>query len=218
MTSIRAPNAWALSLWNAGAKRCFDAVAAAVVLCVTLPLLAIIAVTICLTSRGPALYRQTRVGRDQREFSMFKFRTMRASCNEAIHQEYVTKLLTGEVEAVDGLYKIDGDPRVTGFGRLLRKWSLDELPQLLNVLRGDMALIGPRPAIDWEVDMFPPWAQVRFSVRPGITGLWQVSGRNRLTMTEGLVLDVDYVARRSLLLDLKILLLTVPAVLGGETR
>jgi lipopolysaccharide/colanic/teichoic acid biosynthesis glycosyltransferase len=218
VTTIRVQTRAPGSLWNLGAKRCFDAVTAATLIVLSLPILAIIATMVRLTSRGPVLFRQARVGRDGREFTMLKFRSMRVTGDETIHKQYVCKLLNGDVEAVDGLYKIDHDPRITRIGGLLRKTSLDELPQLWNVLRGDMALIGPRPAIVWEVEMFPDWANQRFAVRPGITGLWQVSGRNRLTMSQGLALDVDYVAQRCFVLDLKILLLTLPAVLGRGTR
>jgi lipopolysaccharide/colanic/teichoic acid biosynthesis glycosyltransferase len=126
--------------------------------------------------------------------------------------------MAGEVEPVDGLYKLDQDPRITRLGRFLRRSSLDELPQLLNVLRGEMSLVGPRPALQEEVELFPAWAEARFEVRPGLTGLWQVSGRNHLTMTQGLRIDVEYVARQSVWLDLQVLLRTVRAVVGRSAR
>jgi lipopolysaccharide/colanic/teichoic acid biosynthesis glycosyltransferase len=135
-----------------------------------------------------------------------------------VHQDYVRRLLAGEARPEGGLYKIGNDARVTRIGALLRKTSLDELPQLVNVLRGEMSVVGPRPCLPWERESFPDWATTRFAVRPGLTGLWQVSGRNRLTMLEGLRLDVEYVARRTLLLDLAILLRTVPALLGRGAR
>jgi lipopolysaccharide/colanic/teichoic acid biosynthesis glycosyltransferase len=149
---------------------------------------------------------------------MLKFRTMVVDGDDSAHREYVRRLLTGSAEPEDGLYKLGADPRVTRVGAVLRKASIDELPQLINVLRGDMSLVGPRPALPWEAALFPDWAAPRFTVRPGLTGLWQVSGRNRLTMLDGLVLDADYVARQSLFLDLAILLRTVPAVLRGGAR
>ena len=149
---------------------------------------------------------------------MLKFRTMRADADDAAHREYVALMLAGEASPQRGLYKLDADPRVTRVGAILRRTSLDELPQLINVLRGDMSLVGPRPALPYEACQFPAWAMPRFSVRPGLTGLWQVSGRNRLAMTDGLLLDVEYVEHHTVLLDLVILLRTAPAVLAGGAR
>ncbi|WP_427894847.1 sugar transferase [Kribbella sp. GL6] len=182
------------------------------------PLMLVMFVLVRATSPGPALFRQVRVGAGRRTFVMLKFRTMRIDADQQLHLDYVRRLMAGEVEAVDGLYKLDHDPRITRLGALLRRTSLDELPQLLNVLRGDMSLVGPRPMLPAELEMLPPWAGVRFEVPPGITGLWQVSGRNRLTMTQGLRIDVDYTQRRSAWLDLLVLLRTIPAVLGSTGR
>ena len=150
---------------------------------------------------------------------MYKFRSMTAGCPDEPHRAYVTHLLTSDepqTGGTNGLYKLESDPRVTPVGRLLRRTSLDELPQLLNVLRGDMSLVGPRPALPYEADLIGPEYQRRFLVPPGVTGLWQVSGRNRLTMRQGLDLDLEYVDRRSFRLDLAILVKTVPAVLGHD--
>jgi lipopolysaccharide/colanic/teichoic acid biosynthesis glycosyltransferase len=199
-------------------KRMVDVFIATALLLLLCPLLIAAAAAVRLTSTGPALYRQTRVGVGGREFVMLKFRTMRADSNDAIHRAYVEALLRGQATTVAGLYKLAEDARITRIGSLLRRWSLDELPQLINVLRGDMSLVGPRPALAWEVDLFPEWSRPRFEVPPGITGLWQVSGRNRLTMLEGLVLDIDYVRRRSLWLDLRILARTVPALFRKDAR
>ncbi|MFD7158615.1 sugar transferase [Kribbella sp. NPDC059898] len=182
------------------------------------PLMLVMFVLVRATSPGPALFRQVRVGANRRTFVMLKFRTMRIDADQQLHLDYVRRLMAGEVEAVDGLYKLDHDPRITRLGALLRRTSLDELPQLLNVLRGDMSVVGPRPMLPAELEMLPPWAGVRFEVPPGITGLWQVSGRNRLTMTQGLRIDVDYTQRRSAWLDLLVLLRTIPAVLGSTGR
>jgi lipopolysaccharide/colanic/teichoic acid biosynthesis glycosyltransferase len=143
---------------------------------------------------------------------------MQVDADDTSHREYVARMLAGEATPQRGLYKLDADPRVTRMGAILRRTSLDELPQLINVLRGDMSLVGPRPALPYEVRQFPVWAAPRFAVRPGLTGLWQVSGRNRLAMTDGLLLDVEYVERHTLLLDLGILLRTAPAVLAGGAR
>jgi lipopolysaccharide/colanic/teichoic acid biosynthesis glycosyltransferase len=199
-------------------KRCTDLVLATLLLVPVLPVLLVLFVLVRVTSSGPALFRQVRVGADGRPFVLLKFRSMYHGADERTHREYVTRLLRGHVEAEDGLYKLMDDDRVTPVGGFLRRFSLDELPQLLNVVRGDMSLVGPRPALPWEVAMFPAWARSRFDVRPGITGLWQVSGRNRLTMLAGLELDVEYVAQRSLWLDVVILFRTLPAVLrrGGR--
>jgi lipopolysaccharide/colanic/teichoic acid biosynthesis glycosyltransferase len=200
------------------AKRAIDVLVAATALLLCLPLLLLVWALVRLTSPGPALFRQSRVGEGGRPFEMLKFRTMVVDGDDSAHREYVRRLLTGSAEPEDGLYKLGADPRVTRVGAVLRKASIDELPQLINVLRGDMSLVGPRPALPWEAALFPDWAAPRFTVRPGLTGLWQVSGRNRLTMLDGLVLDADYVARQSLSLDLAILLRTVPAVLRGGAR
>jgi lipopolysaccharide/colanic/teichoic acid biosynthesis glycosyltransferase len=177
-----------------------------------------VAVLVRLTSRGPVLFRQTRVGRTGAPFLMLKFRTMRHGCDDKTHRDYVRLLLADQAPAHDGLYKLVDDPRVTRVGAVLRRLSLDEVPQLLNVLKGDMSLVGPRPALDFEADLFPDWAAPRYLVAPGVTGLWQVSGRNRLTMLQGLELDVEYVERRSFVVDLLILARTVPAVLGRGAR
>jgi lipopolysaccharide/colanic/teichoic acid biosynthesis glycosyltransferase len=199
-------------------KRSMDLVLAAIGVVVAAPLLALLYVWIRCTSKGPGLFRQVRVGAGGRQFVMYKFRTMRTDADPQVHREYIHKLMAGEAAPVDGLYKLDHDPRITRVGGLLRKTSLDELPQLFNVLRGDMSLVGPRPMLDFEVALIPDWATSRFDVKPGLTGLWQVSGRNQLTMTEGLRHDVDYVARRSIGFDLMILAKTIPAVAGRSAR
>jgi lipopolysaccharide/colanic/teichoic acid biosynthesis glycosyltransferase len=209
---------WARRLDDA-VKRVFDLVLAALLLILLLPLMAIIAVAIRLTSSGPALFRQARVGRHLAPFVMLKFRTMRIDNDDRIHRAYVTAMLTGQrppTGAPAGIYKLTGDPRITPLGKLLRKTSLDELPQLLNVLRGHMSLVGPRPVLPWEAELFEPRHRIRFLVRPGITGLWQVNGRSTLSMRQALDLDLEYVMRRSLSLDLLTLLRTLPAVLRGH--
>lgn len=199
-------------------KRCIDVCIASVCLVILSPIVLLTAVAILASSRGPVLFRQQRVGMHQQEFVMLKFRTMRAGASDAAHRVYVETLLRGEAAAVDGLYKLGQDLRITRVGAILRKLSIDELPQLINVLRGDMSLVGPRPALPWEAELFPEWSRSRFLVPPGITGLWQVSGRNRLTMLDGLVLDVDYVKQHTIRLDAWILLRTVPALLRGGAR
>jgi lipopolysaccharide/colanic/teichoic acid biosynthesis glycosyltransferase len=171
------------------------------------------------TSAGPGLFRQQRLGRDGEPFTMLKLRTMRVNCDDRRHREYVGGMLgDGGCEQQQGMYKLAVDPRVTPVGALLRKTSLDELPQLINVLRGEMSLVGPRPALAWEAEMYRPADKLRFAVRPGLTGLWQVSGRSRLSMRQALDLDADFVRGYSVGLYLTILLRTVPALLkGGAT-
>jgi lipopolysaccharide/colanic/teichoic acid biosynthesis glycosyltransferase len=198
-------------------KRAFDVLIASLLLIIALPVLLVVAAVVRLTSPGPSLFRQTRVGRHGDPFTLLKFRTMYHGSGDAAHKEYVRELLTGEEPAPGGpkgLYKLEGDSRITRAGHLLRRTSLDELPQLINVLRGEMSLVGPRPALTWEAEMFDPVHRQRFEVAPGLTGLWQVSGRNWLTMRQGLDLDVEYVQRCSFWLDLQILARTVPAVLS----
>jgi lipopolysaccharide/colanic/teichoic acid biosynthesis glycosyltransferase len=202
--------------------RLIDIVGASVLLVVLAPLMVVIAVLVRTTSRGPALFRQSRVGYHRQPFIMLKFRSMYTDCPDEVHRDFVSRMLRGQdprKTAGNGIYKLEGDRRITPLGRLLRATSLDELPQLINVVRGEMGLVGPRPALDWEVELYLPHHYERFGVKPGITGLWQVSGRNRLTITEALELDVEYARRRSVGLDLWILLRTLPAVFSqGAAR
>jgi lipopolysaccharide/colanic/teichoic acid biosynthesis glycosyltransferase len=198
-------------------KRALDLVVASLCLILASPLLVVVAVMVRLTSPGPALFRQTRLGRGQKPFVLYKFRTMYTGCADDVHREYVVQLLTLDQPLTggrQGLYKLDKDPRITKVGRLLRRTSIDELPQLLNVIRGDMSLVGPRPALPWESELIGPVHSRRFLVSPGLTGLWQVSGRNSLTMREGLDLDIEYVEEQSFTLDLSILARTVPVVVS----
>ena len=196
------------------AKRFLDVVVAAVALLVLLPLFVVVMVAVRLSSPGPALFRQTRIGRRGKPFTMLKLRTMYTGSDDSAHRRYVTDLLHGDKHdgGQRGLYKLSVDPRITPVGSFLRRTSLDELPQLVNVLRGYMSLVGPRPVLPFEADEMPAEYASRFRVKPGITGLWQVGGRNRLTILEGLDLDVEYVQRRSFGLDLVILLRTVPTI------
>jgi lipopolysaccharide/colanic/teichoic acid biosynthesis glycosyltransferase len=197
-------------------KRLFDILVAAACLLVLAPVLLAVAALVRLTSPGPALFRQTRIGQHGRPFRMYKFRTMTAGCSDQLHREYVTGLLLDEAPRPggrSGLYKLEADPRVTRLGALLRRTSIDELPQLLNVLRGEMSVVGPRPMLPWELELVTPPYRERLAVPAGITGLWQVSGRNKLTMKEGLELDIEYVRTATFLLDLLIVARTVLAVL-----
>lgn len=204
-------------------KRCMDVVASALGLLLSSPLLLLIALAIKLSSKGPVLFRQVRVGQYGAPFLFFKFRSMCAGNDPAIHREYVQALISGQAghksitDAGGKAYKLTKDPRVTRIGALLRKTSLDELPQLYNVLKGEMSLVGPRPAIPYEVQAYDVWHRRRvLEAKPGITGLWQVKGRSRVTFDEMVRLDVRYAMTRSLWLDLKILLQTPSAVILGE--
>ncbi len=200
-------------------RRLIDIVLSSLALIMLFPAMLVISLLIRATSPGRAIFSQTRVGYRGRTFLMFKFRTMYQGNDDSLHREYVMRLLTEE-EPPDGgeqgLYKLSRDPRVTPVGGFLRRTSLDELPQLLNVLLGEMSLVGPRPALPWEVKHYKPRHHARFLVKPGLTGLWQISGRNVLTMDQALDLDVEYVRRRSVRLDLAILAKTVPVVLSGR--
>jgi lipopolysaccharide/colanic/teichoic acid biosynthesis glycosyltransferase len=200
-------------------SRLIDVVGATLLLVILSPVMVLIAFLVRVTSPGPVLFRQTRVGYRACYFAMLKFRTMTAGCDDGVHREFVSKMLLGEDprDGQDGIYKLNGDCRVTPVGQVLRATSLDELPQLVNVLRGEMSLVGPRPALDWEMELYQPHHHERFDVKPGITGLWQVSGRSRLTSYEALELDVEYVRNQSLALDLLILLRTIPALLTSRT-
>ncbi|MFW5952022.1 MAG: sugar transferase [Gemmatimonadota bacterium] len=198
-------------------KRALDVIGAALGLVALAPLYALIAAAIRLDSPGPVHFRQERAGLYGRPFLMNKFRTMREGTSEARHREYVSGLVNGDREqGHEGVYKLTDDDRVTRVGRLLRRTSLDELPQLINVLRGEMSLVGPRPAIAYEVELYEDWQRARLDSRPGLTGLWQVSGRNRLTYRRMCELDVRYIREWSLKTDLLILLKTVPVVLTNS--
>jgi lipopolysaccharide/colanic/teichoic acid biosynthesis glycosyltransferase len=202
--------------WERVAHRTADILIAGCALLVLSPLLIIIVVVIRWTSPGPALFKQRRVGLDRDPFSFYKFRTMRVGGNDTALREMISRELRGEDTSSRGSRKLDGDSRITRFGSFLRRTSLDELPQLINVLRGDMTLVGPRPCLEWEAEMFPSEFDERFAVRPGITGLWQVGGRSTMGTLDMLRLDVWYVRRRTLLGDVAILLRTVPVVLRGD--
>jgi lipopolysaccharide/colanic/teichoic acid biosynthesis glycosyltransferase len=203
---------------QAAAKRAVDVIGSLAAITVLAPVMAVLWCLVRWTSAGPALYRQERLGRGKQPFTLLKFRTMYVNNDDRIHRQYVTSLLSGDQEPAGGqrgFYKLERDPRITPAGAWLRRLSLDELPQLFNVLRGEMSLVGPRPVLAWEAEMFRPPHHQRFEVKPGITGLWQVSGRSRLSYQQALELDVEYVRRRSITLDLAILAGTIPALFRG---
>ena len=202
------------------AKRAVDIVGSVTLLTLLSPLLLLISAAIKHRSRGPVLFKQVRIGREARPFTMLKFRTMRVNAHHGIHQAYVTDFIndraTVRKPTPTQLFKISDDPRVTRLGRLLRKTSMDEIPQLWNVLRGDMSLVGPRPPLPYEVEQYKAWHRRRvLEAMPGITGLWQVTGRSRTTFDEMVRLDLRYAQTRSLWTDFKILLATPGAVIAG---
>lgn len=221
--------AWSTNL-NFACKRVVDVVAAVLLLLLLSPLLLLIALAIRLDSAGPALYIQERVGARWKTengrifwgtntFRLYKFRSMFYNADPTIHQAYVKAFVTGQAKvtvADNPIFKLEGDPRITRVGKLLRRTSLDELPQLVNVLIGEMSLVGPRPVPTYEVAEYEKWHHARLLAKPGITGLWQVRGRGRVTFDEMVRMDIEYVHNQSIWLDLKLLWLTIPSVLSGR--
>lgn len=202
-----------------GWKRALDLFGACVGLTLLSPVFALVSLAVMIDSPGGPVFRQRRVGLAGRTFDMYKFRTMAADTDTELHRAYVSRLITEGSEQLKnsrGKYKLEGDPRITPVGRFLRRLSLDELPQLVNVLKGEMSLVGPRPPLEYEVELYSRRQRRRLGVAPGMTGLWQVRGRNSTTFDEMIELDLDYIARRSLALDLRILLDTVGVVFLGR--
>ena len=204
-------------------KRMIDVVGSLTLLAMLSPILFIIAAAIKLTSRGPVLFRQKRIGEHGTPFTFLKFRSMYINNDSSEHKEYVRQLIAGQAEKKPangngtGVFKLTNDRRITPVGRILRRSSLDELPQLVNVLRGEMSLVGPRPPVPYEVEAYATWHRRRLlEAKPGITGLWQVYGRSRVEFDDMVRLDLRYARDCSPLLDLKILLQTPRAVMGGD--
>jgi exopolysaccharide biosynthesis polyprenyl glycosylphosphotransferase len=204
-------------------KRIADIVGAAGLLVLASPLMIATAIAVAATSRGPVIFRQARLGQRGVPFVFYKFRSMHTDADDQIHRDYVGKLIDGRLDEVnqggaeDPHYKIKADPRVTRVGRFIRKSSIDELPQLFNVLKGDMSLVGPRPPVPYEVQKYQPWHLSRvLDIKPGITGLWQVEGRSKVSFDEMVRLDLRYQREWSPWLDVKILIKTVAVVLRGE--
>jgi lipopolysaccharide/colanic/teichoic acid biosynthesis glycosyltransferase len=206
-------------------KRLIDVATSMIALLVGFPLWLLIAMLIKATSRGPVLYRTTTLGLRGRPFVIYKFRTMRAGASEALHREWITRYVLDDQpfsvrESSNGVvkpvYKVVGDPRVTSFGAFLRRSGLDEVPQFVNVLRGEMSVVGPRSPRPFEYEHYTPWARQRVNVMPGITGLYQVTARSAASFTEMVALDLEYARRRSTRLDLSIMMRTVPVMLLGK--
>jgi exopolysaccharide biosynthesis polyprenyl glycosylphosphotransferase len=210
-----------LSDFARGSKRVSDIAIASLALTLLSPFWLLIALLIKFDSKGPVFYLQERVGMDGRIFLVYKFRTMTTDADSKLHREYQKKFIAGHAEANVGdakrpAYKLRNDPRITRVGRALRRLSLDEAPQLFNVLRGDMSIVGPRPPIPYEVEAYELWHRKRLDMKPGLTGLWQVSGRNRLSFEEMVKLDLFYIENWSLFFDLKIVLRTVLVIFRGD--
>lgn len=204
-------------------KRVVDVLGALIGLLLLSPLLAVTAIAIATTSRGPVIFKQARIGRKGVPFVFYKFRSMSAGADDSIHREYVTNLIEGNHELINEgdsenpHYKLKADPRVTLVGEIIRSTSIDELPQLFNVLKGDMSLVGPRPPLPYEAEKYQSWHLRRvLEIRPGITGLWQVEGRSRTTFDEMVRLDIQYIRKWSPWLDIKILAKTVLVVLKRD--
>ena len=205
------------------AKRVIDVLGSGFLLLMLSPLLAIIAIAIKMTSKGPVIFRQERLGQFGSKFRCLKFRTMYVNNDPKIHQEYVQRFINGQADSTNkesgkpAVYKIKNDSRVTTLGRFLRKTSLDEFPQFWNVLTGEMSLVGPRPSLPYEFEIYDIWHRRRvLEVKPGVTGLWQVSGRSRMCFDDMVRLDLRYSQSWSVWLDVKILLQTPGAVLSGD--
>ena len=204
---------------RAAAKRALDVVGSSALLLAFSPVFLCISILVKLTSRGPVFFRQQRIGEGGRPFMMIKFRTMQVNADERIHQQYVESFINSSGALVEKsvVFKLVDDPRVTRIGHFLRRSSLDEFPQFWNVLKGEMSLVGPRPALPYEVASYKGWHRRRlFEAKPGITGLWQVTGRSRTTFDEMVRLDLRYAKNHSLWTDLRILLATPKAVLSGN--
>lgn len=207
--------------WGSAFKRVCDVVLASLALLVLAPALAVIALLIRRSGPGPVLFVQERLGRDGRPFNFYKFRSMKHDSDDAIHRQFAAMFINGDHEGCadsnsgDQVFKLKQDPRVTRIGAFLRRTSLDELPQLFNILKGEMSLVGPRPPIAYEIENYQPWHMERLKAVPGLTGLWQVSGRSSVSFEDMVRLDIRYISTWSLWNDLVILLKTVPVVLRG---
>ena len=201
------------------AKRALDVIGSTIGLVLTSPVLALVALAVRLESPGPVLFRQQRLGLGGRPFTLYKFRSMHLSAEQSRHRDHVQDLIRGdgrETPSSAAWLPIPLDPRVTRLGAFLRRSHLDELPQLINIARGDMSLVGPRPPIPYEVEVYEPWHLRRLSVIPGLTGLWQATGWGRLSFDEGVALDLAYIDRRSFWFDFGLILRTLWQIAVGR--
>jgi exopolysaccharide biosynthesis polyprenyl glycosylphosphotransferase len=205
-----------INSWNWRIKYLTDRILAGVLIILIAPLLIFISIAIKLSSEGPVIYRQTRIGKGGQPFQFYKFRSMYINNDDTEHENFVREVWfnqrRGNRQKDITVYRITNDPRVFPFGRLIRKTSLDELPQLFNVLKGDMSLVGPRPCMPFEWDMYKNWHKNRLNIRPGCTGLWQATGRATVSFEEMVILDLYYISNMTLWFDLKILVMTIPVI------
>ncbi len=203
-------------------KRLVDIVVSVLITALGFPCFLAIALLIKLTSKGPVFFSQQRIGERGDVFTLYKFRTMRQDVDDSIHREFTRGFIEGRMsnssldEKAPSVYKLTNDPRVTSVGNFLRKTSLDELPQFINILKGEMAIVGPRPPLQYELEYYEEWHKLRLKAKPGLTGLWQVSGRSSVPFNEMVKLDLYYIEHWSLLLDFKIMLRTIPVMLFGS--
>ena len=201
-------------------KRILDLVFTILILIPLFIVIAIIAVLIRIDSKGPIFFRQKRIGIDGVEFDLFKLRSMYVDSDDSVHRESIKQYMNGAAlngkENSDNLYKLVDDLRVTRVGQFIRKYSIDELPQFINVLRGEMTLVGPRPPLPYEVEEYGPHEWIRLFGKPGLTGTWQVYGRSRVPFQEMVEMDIEYLGHQSILLDLKLIALTLPVMLRGR--
>ena len=201
-------------------KRILDLLFSILILIPLFIVIAIIAVLIRIDSKGPIFFRQKRIGMNGVEFDLFKLRSMYVDSDDSVHRESIKQYMNGAAlngkENSDNLYKLVDDPRVTRVGQFIRKYSIDELPQFINVLRGEMTLVGPRPPLPYEVEEYGPHEWIRLFGKPGLTGTWQVYGRSRVPFQEMVDMDIEYLGHQSILLDLKLIALTLPVMLQGR--
>ena len=203
-------------------KRVLDLVTASLALLVAAPLAAVISLLIKLSSPGPVLFRQMRVGRDGKQFMFYKFRSMRVNNDDSEHREYIKLFIEGNEEEIkkrypgEKIYKLTGDDRITLICKFLRRTSLDELPQLLNVFKGEMSMVGPRPHLPYEVELYQDWHRRRLEGLPGITGWWQIHGRSRVPFQKAIEMDIWYLEHQSLILDVRIMCRTITKTIVGR--
>ena len=197
-------------------KRLIDFAISSIMMIFAAPIMLIVALAIRLDSPGPIIFRQTRIGKDHRPFTFYKFRSMYHKSDCAVHQQFIKGLINGEAPKGACTYKLAADKRITRVGKFIRKTSLDELPQLFNIIKGDMSMVGPRPPIPYEVAEYKDWHHRRLTVTPGLTGYWQVRGRSSVAFDDMVKMDITYVEQRSLLLDMVLFFQTIPAVLSGR--
>jgi lipopolysaccharide/colanic/teichoic acid biosynthesis glycosyltransferase len=201
-------------------KRLLDIILSLLIFLPLCLVIVIVAISICLDSVGPVFYRQKRIGLNGVEFTMYKFRSMLVNNDDSFHRHAIVEYMRGQKlnddEASNTSYKKTDDPRITRVGRFIRKTSIDELPQFFNVLRGEMTLVGPRPPLPYEVEKYGSYEWLRLTGKPGLTGIWQIYGRSRVTFQTMVEMDIEYLQQQSLWKDLKFIILTIPVMLQGR--